>query len=52
MKFFIDQHFIYITTCADENKEELQSYNKLTEDDLEEIKKDWYAYLLIATDPT
>jgi hypothetical protein len=34
MKFSLDCHFIYIITCADEHKEQLQSYYKLTEDDL------------------
>jgi hypothetical protein len=29
-KFHIDRHFIYITVCGDEHKEELQSYYKLT----------------------
>jgi hypothetical protein len=37
---------------ADEHKEELQSYYKLTEEDLEEITKDWSAELLIPADPT
>jgi hypothetical protein len=40
MKFHTDQHFIYITMHIDEHKEELQSYYKLTEEDLEEITKD------------
>jgi hypothetical protein len=43
MKFCIDRHFIYITARADEHKEELQSYYKLTEEDIEEITKDWSA---------
>ena len=34
-KFFIDQHFIYITTHRDERKEELKSYYKLTNKDME-----------------
>jgi hypothetical protein len=37
---------------ADKHKEELRSYYKLTEEDLEEITKDWSAELLIPTDPT
>jgi hypothetical protein len=41
MKFCVDWHFIYITTQTNEHKEELQSYYKLTEEDLEEITKDW-----------
>jgi hypothetical protein len=40
MKFHIDRHFIYVTARVDENKEELQSYYKLTEEDLEEITKE------------
>jgi hypothetical protein len=34
-------HFIYITACRDESKEELQSYYKLTDEDMEEITKEW-----------
>jgi hypothetical protein len=52
MKFSADHHFIYITTCVDEHKEQLQSYYKLTEDDLEEITKECLAELLISADPT
>jgi hypothetical protein len=51
MKFNMDRHFIYITTCDDENKEQLQSYYKLIEDDLEEITKEWSVDLLILADP-
>jgi hypothetical protein len=51
MKFCIDRHFIYITTCTDEHKKELQSYYELTEEDLKEITKDWFAELLIPADP-
>ena len=51
MKFSADRHFTYTTTRADENKQQLQSYYKLTEDDLEEITKEWSAYLLVAADP-
>jgi hypothetical protein len=40
MKFHADRHFIYITAHAEEHKEELQSYYKLTEEDLDEITKD------------
>jgi hypothetical protein len=47
MKFCIYRHFIYITTRANEHKEELQSYYNLTEEDLEEITKDWSTDLLI-----
>jgi hypothetical protein len=50
MKFHTDRHFIYITVCADEIKEELQSYYKLTEEDLEEITKEWPTEFLIPVD--
>jgi hypothetical protein len=50
MKFSTDRHFIYITACGDEHKQQLQSYYKLTEDDLEEITKEWSADLLVAAD--
>jgi hypothetical protein len=46
-----DRHFIYITAHADEHKKQLQSYYKLTEEDLEEITKDWSTDLLIPADP-
>jgi hypothetical protein len=36
---------------AYEHKEKLQSYYKLTEEDLEEITKEWFADLLIPADP-
>jgi hypothetical protein len=51
MKFNVDHHFTYITTCVDEHKQQLQSYYKLTEDELEEISKEWSVDLLVATDP-
>jgi hypothetical protein len=51
MKFSADHHFIYITARADEHKQQLQSYYKLTEEDLEEITKDWSVDLLIPADP-
>jgi hypothetical protein len=47
IKFSADCHFIYLTTYTDENKEQLQSYYKMTEEDLEEITKEWSTYLLI-----
>jgi hypothetical protein len=52
MKFNADQHFIYITMRAEETKEKIQSYYKLTEEDLEEITKEWSTDLLIPTKPT
>ena len=51
MKFNIDRHFIYIIARVDEHKQQLQSYYKLTEEDLEEITKEWSADLLISTEP-
>jgi hypothetical protein len=51
MKFSVDRHFIYITTCTDENKQQLQSYYKLMEDDLEEITKEWSVDLLVPANP-
>jgi len=40
-KFFIDPHFIYITVHRDEIKEELQCYYKLTDENMEQIMKEW-----------
>jgi hypothetical protein len=51
IKFSVDHHFIYLTARVDENKEQLQSYYKLTEEDLEEITKEWSVDLLIPADP-
>ena len=51
MKFSADRHFTYITTRADEHKEQLQSYYKLTVEDLEEITKEWSTDILIPTNP-
>jgi hypothetical protein len=51
MKFSTNHHFIYITTCIDEPKKELQSYYKLIEENLEDITKDWSVDLLIPADP-
>jgi hypothetical protein len=50
VKFHADRHFIYITACGDEHKEELQSYYKLTEEDMEEITKEWPTKFLIPVD--
>jgi hypothetical protein len=52
MKFSADRHFTYITMRADENKQKLQSYYKLIEDELEEITKEWSEDLLVAANPT
>jgi hypothetical protein len=51
MKFNTDRHFLYITVHADEHKQQLQSYYKLTEEDQEEIKKEWSVDVLVPTDP-
>jgi hypothetical protein len=39
IEFSVDHHFTYITARGDEHKQQLQSYYKLTEDDLEEITR-------------
>jgi hypothetical protein len=49
-KFHVDRHLIYITACGDEHKEKLQSYYKLTEEDMEEITKEWPAEFLVPVD--
>jgi hypothetical protein len=41
VKFCADPHFIYITTRRDEHQKELQSYYKLTDEDMEKITKEW-----------
>jgi hypothetical protein len=46
-KFCANCHFIYITTRRDESKEELQSYYKLTDEDMEDISKEWLTELLV-----
>jgi hypothetical protein len=51
MNFNVERHFIYITTRADEHKQQLQSYYKLTEEDIKEITKDWSTNLLIPVNP-
>jgi hypothetical protein len=51
MKFCTNRHFIYITVQANEHKEQLQSYYKLMEEDLEEITKDFSVDLLISVEP-
>jgi hypothetical protein len=47
VKFHTDHHFIYITMCRDESKEELWYYYKLIEEDMEEITKEWPAKFLV-----
>jgi hypothetical protein len=51
MKFSADRHFLYIMAHADEKKQQLQSYYKLTEEDMEDITKEWSADLLVPADP-
>jgi hypothetical protein len=48
--FHTDRHFIYITTLRDESKEELQSYYKLTDEDMEKITKECSEEFLILVD--
>jgi hypothetical protein len=50
VNFYADKHFIYITAHKDEQKQELQSYYKLTEEDMEEITKEWPTKFLIPVD--
>jgi hypothetical protein len=50
--FCADRHFIYITACGDENKEEIQSYYKLMEEDMEEITKEWPGEFLVPVEQT
>jgi hypothetical protein len=49
-KFHIDQNFIYITGRKDERKEELHFYYKLTDEDMEEIRKEWPVEVLVPID--
>jgi hypothetical protein len=46
-KFRVDRHSTYITAHRDESKEELRSYYKLTDEDMEEITKEWPAKFLV-----
>jgi hypothetical protein len=46
----VDCHFIYLTLHVDEHQEQLLSYYKLTEEDLEDITKEWSVDLLVAVD--
>jgi hypothetical protein len=47
IRFNVGHHFTYITACTDEHKQQLQSYYKLTKEDLEQITKEWSADLLV-----
>jgi hypothetical protein len=40
-------HISYISVCKDERKEELQSYYKLTDEDMEQITKEWLEEFLV-----
>jgi hypothetical protein len=51
-KFCVDMHFIYITARRDETKKELQSYYKLTDEDMEAITKDWPTEFLVPVEKT
>jgi hypothetical protein len=51
MKFSTEHHFSYITTHTDGHKKQLQSYYKLTEEELEEITKEWLVDFLIPYNP-
>jgi hypothetical protein len=51
IKFGVDRHFIYITTRAYDNKEQLYLYYNLIEEYLEDITKEWSVDLLIPADP-
>jgi hypothetical protein len=51
MKFSTYRYFIYIIACTNEHHQQLQSYYKLTKDDLEEITKEWSTDLLVPADP-
>jgi hypothetical protein len=46
-KFRIDRHFIYITVCRDEIKEDLLSYYKMIDEDMEDIIKEWLEEFLV-----
>jgi hypothetical protein len=50
--FRAERHFIYITARRDENKEELQSYYKLTEEDMGEITKELPVEFLVPVEQT
>jgi hypothetical protein len=52
VKFHLDRHFIYITAHGDKHKEEIQSYYKLTKEDMEEITKECPAEFLVPTEKT
>jgi hypothetical protein len=49
-KFHADQHFIYIIARRYERKEELQSYYKLVDEDMEKITKEWLEEFHVSID--
>jgi hypothetical protein len=51
-KFHTNRHFIYITTCRDETKEEFLWYYKITDEDMEEITKEWRDEFLVPVEKT
>jgi hypothetical protein len=51
-KFHTDRNFIYIIAQRDKRKEELQSYYKLTDEDMEEITKEWLVEFLVPMEDT
>jgi hypothetical protein len=51
INFSAEHHFINLNPRVDEHQEQLQSYYKLTKEDLEEITKEWLADLLVPIDP-
>jgi hypothetical protein len=50
VKFRTYNHFIYITACRHEHKEEIQSYYNITKEDMKEINKEWPIEFLIPID--
>jgi hypothetical protein len=50
VKFRTDRPFIYIIAHRDESKEELQSYYKLIDEDMEDITKEWPIEFLVLVD--
>jgi hypothetical protein len=47
----MDHHFIYIKARADGSKQQLQSYYKIIEEDLEEMTKECSEDFLIPANP-
>jgi hypothetical protein len=47
----MQSHFIYIIARANEHHQQMHSYYKLIEEELEEITKEWSVDLLIPADP-